>query len=202
MLRRNKIAPLILFFLLILQIPGIAFSAPSPLAEVRLTVTNLRSIVSNPLFKGQKNEAERNRRIRDEIKARIDFEEMAKRSLGIHWKNRTNAERAEYILIFSHYVEFLYRNMIFESVEFAESADIRFLKERVDGEYSEVDIQVGFSPSDVNMTFKLRLVDGHWKAYDVVVDGISQVLNLRSQFYRIISEHSFDELLRRLRVKK
>jgi len=41
-----------------------------------------------------------------------------------------------------------------------------------------------------------------WRAYDVVVEGISLVNNYRSQFDRFLSKKSFDELLQELRDKK
>ena len=42
---------------------------------------------------------------------------------------------------------------------------------------------------------------GTWYAYDVIVDGVSLVMNYRSQFTKIIAESSFQELLRRLRER-
>ncbi len=41
-----------------------------------------------------------------------------------------------------------------------------------------------------------------WRAYDVVVEGISLVNNYRAQFDRFLSKKSFDELLQELSDKK
>ena len=41
-----------------------------------------------------------------------------------------------------------------------------------------------------------------WRAYDVVVEGISLANNYRSQFDRFLSKKSFDELLQELSHKK
>jgi len=41
-----------------------------------------------------------------------------------------------------------------------------------------------------------------WRAYDVIVEGISLVGNYRSQFNRVLQKKSFDELLQDLREKK
>jgi phospholipid transport system substrate-binding protein len=41
-----------------------------------------------------------------------------------------------------------------------------------------------------------------WKVYDVVVEDISLVKNYHSQFNRIITRGSFDDLLKRLREKE
>ena len=49
------------------------------------------------------------------------------------------------------------------------------------------------------MDYRLTARGGEWRAYDVVVDGVSLVKNYRSQFSRILRDASFQELLRRLR---
>jgi phospholipid transport system substrate-binding protein len=44
-------------------------------------------------------------------------------------------------------------------------------------------------------------VGGEWKVYDVVAENISLVNNYRSQFTRVISNASYEELVRRLKNK-
>jgi phospholipid transport system substrate-binding protein len=45
------------------------------------------------------------------------------------------------------------------------------------------------------------LVDGKWKVYDVVAENISLVNNYRSQFNRILTNSSFDDLMQRIKSK-
>ena len=42
---------------------------------------------------------------------------------------------------------------------------------------------------------------GEWKIYDVIVENVSQVGNYRSQFNRILTIATFDELLKKLQQK-
>lgn len=176
----------------------------SPLAEVKNTIESLKTIVSDPDLKTRKQQ--RNKRIRALILERWDLEEMAKRALGRHWKTRTDAEREEYVDLFSQYVEVFYRQKVFNSVEFLENAeqkmDIYYKERNVESEFAEVEIQI-VTKNNSRMSFllKLHLKDGHWKAYDVVVENISEVNNWRAQFDRVITRHSFGELLKRLREK-
>src|SRR3989344_4959484 len=179
------------FYVFLVWTLAVGAEIPSPLAEVRQTVTDLKNIVSNPKLKGAKNHEERRDRLREKILSRMDFDEMAKRSLGRHWLKLSDPE----------YMEYVYRKTVFESVDFIDSVSIRFLKERIDGEFAEVDLVIDSSPEDIKVTFKLRLVDGHWKAYDIVIANISQVQNNRSQFDRVITAHSFKKLLELLRGK-
>jgi phospholipid transport system substrate-binding protein len=52
------------------------------------------------------------------------------------------------------------------------------------------------------MDYRLTRKGGSWYAYDVIVDGVSLVMNYRSQFTKIMAESSFQELVRRLRERR
>lgn len=171
----------------------------SPLAEVKDTVQKLKNIINDSALKGEIKRLKREDKIRELILERMDMEEMCRRSLGRHWRARTDIERADYVKACSQYIEALHRKMVFETAEFVNSVNIRFLKERIDGKFAEVDLVIDSSPQDIKVTFKLRLVEGHWKAYDVVIEGISMVQNLREQFDTIVRKRSFEELLKELR---
>jgi phospholipid transport system substrate-binding protein len=41
-----------------------------------------------------------------------------------------------------------------------------------------------------------------WRAYDVVIEGVSLVSNYRTQFNRIIQQSSYGELVNKLRAKQ
>jgi ABC-type transporter MlaC component len=44
-------------------------------------------------------------------------------------------------------------------------------------------------------------VDKDWKVYDVIIENISVVNNYRSQFNRVISKSSYEELVRAMKEK-
>ena len=52
-----------------------------------------------------------------------------------------------------------------------------------------------------SINYRLRLVDKDWKVYDVVIENISVVNNYRSQFNRVISKSSYEELVRAMKEK-
>jgi phospholipid transport system substrate-binding protein len=52
------------------------------------------------------------------------------------------------------------------------------------------------------MTYKLHPVDSDWKVFDIVVENISIVNNYRSQFNRVLSNASLDELIKRMKDKR
>jgi phospholipid transport system substrate-binding protein len=52
-----------------------------------------------------------------------------------------------------------------------------------------------------SINYRLRLVDKDWKVYDVIIENISVVNNYRSQFNRVISKSSYEELVRSMKEK-
>ncbi|MBI4389642.1 MAG: ABC transporter substrate-binding protein, partial [Nitrospinae bacterium] len=54
---------------------------------------------------------------------------------------------------------------------------------------------------EVGIDFKLDASDGKRRVYDVVLDGVSMRNNLKSQFYKVIEQNNFAELVRRMKDK-
>src|ERR1043166_964291 len=76
-------------------------------------------------------------------------------------------------------------------------------KETIDSDFAEVQSRIVTAKGEEYMlNYRLRQAGKEWKIYDVVVENISLVNNYRSQFNRIISNQSYDELIRRLRDKQ
>ena len=74
--------------------------------------------------------------------------------------------------------------------------------EMIEGSSAVVKTRVsGYKEKDVAIDYRLRLKDGQWKVYDVVVEGISLVNNYRQQFNAILAKESFDGLLKRMQEK-
>ena len=70
-------------------------------------------------------------------------------------------------------------------------AKIQFLKEIVDGQDIEVETKTRLKDgSEYSVNYKLKFTPAGWRAYDVVVEGVSLVNNYRSQFDRLLSKKS------------
>lgn len=81
-------------------------------------------------------------------------------------------------------------------------AEIFYLHEYVDNKYAHVDTKIVlFDGKNFEVGYKFHMVEGEWKAYDVLVEDISLIQNYRSQFYHILERRSFDELLEIMREK-
>lgn len=136
-------------------------------------------------------------RIREILLPSFDFAEMAKRSLGERWAN-LDGKQNEFVAAFASFVENAYMNTLASY----RGEKILFLRERVNQNLAQVDTQVVAGNGDpLSVSYRLHLVGGEWKVYDVVVDNIGLVSNFHSQFNRILATASVDELMIKLRAK-
>ena len=56
---------------------------------------------------------------------------------------------------------------------------------------------------DLNVEVEYRLLqrDGNWQVYDVVIEGVSLINNYRTQFHNIVSQESYESLVKKLQLK-
>jgi phospholipid transport system substrate-binding protein len=169
--------------------------AASPAEEVRASIDRVLATLKDPRL--QKNPEKRRQQIKEIIRERFDFGEMARRSLGPEWQRRTPEERKEFVKLFIDLLERAYISAI-EDVE-----AVRDLREKVDGNYAEVKTRVVDKKGvEFSVDYRLHNVNGQWKVYDVLVENVSLVNNYRDQFNRILTRYSYEELIRRMKAKQ
>ena len=166
--------------------------------QIKGTVDKAVAVLKDPRLKPAAKVRERREELKQILFARFDFAEMAKRSLGANWRRRTPQEQDEFVKLFTDLLERAYADII----ESYTDEKIVYLNERIDGGFADVWSKILTSRGEeYSINYKAHLVSNEWKVYDVVAENVSLVNNFRSQFNRVISSSSYDELLRRLRDK-
>lgn len=197
--RKRKIlcrVSLVALFFLLMPLPS---NAGGPTEQVQSTVERILAILRDPYLKGEAQRQERRAQLRRAISSQFDFTEMAKRSLGGHWRRRTVVEQEEFVRIFTDLLEHSYMDRI----EAYHNEKFAYLGEKLEGDYAEIQSRIITQRGEeFAIHYRLHLVDGDWKVYDVVIENISLVNNYRSQFNRIITNSSFEELIRQMRDKQ
>src|SRR3990172_7758789 len=107
----NKVVIAVFVFFVCLSLSVFSPSkatAGEPTVQVKETVDAVIKILNNKELKKPENLNERRKTVRETVEKRFDFEEMAKRSLALHWKNRTPQEQKEFTSLFSDLLEDTY----------------------------------------------------------------------------------------------
>jgi phospholipid transport system substrate-binding protein len=172
--------------------------AGGPTDQIRETVDAVMKILSDKELKKPEKEKERRSNLRQTIARRFDFEEMAKRSLAAHWKDRTPAEQKEFVALYADLLE----NTYIRKIERYENEKVVYQDERLDGDYAVVKTQIidkkGLS---IPVDYRILRKKDKWEVYDIIIEGVSLVNNYRTQFTQIMRSGSYDDLVKRLREK-
>jgi phospholipid transport system substrate-binding protein len=184
--------------ILVVGTAGTRLWASAPGEQVKATIDQVMEVLKDPKLQGPSKKAERREKLRQVVLPRFDFAEMAKRALGNNW-NRYPDKQREFVTAFTQLLEETYADQI----ELANGDKVVYLNERTEKDYSEVATKViSLKGEETSMTYKLHPVDSDWKVFDIVVENISIVNNYRSQFNRVLSNASLDELIKRIKEKR
>ena len=178
-----------------------AAPATNPRDVVQGAVTRVVSVLQDE-FEGAHLDRPRTEmrraHIRRAARELFDFDEMARRTLTRHWNGRTPEERAEFVQLFTDLLE---RSYLVRIEQFA-GERIVYIGETVDGPYAAVRSRIlTRRPTETAVDYRLLLRDGRWRAYDVLVDGVSFVATFRTEFERIIQQSSYAGLIEKLRKR-
>ncbi len=172
--------------------------AGEPLEVVKTAADKAIQILQDPKLKSPDKKQERLERLKEAVNPIFDYDEMAKRALGAHWRRRTPAEQEEFVKLFRDFLEKIYS----DKVNLYEGQRVTFGRETIDNDFAEVESTViTRKGEEIGVVYRLRRSGGQWRVYDALVEHVSIINNYRSQFDHIISKYSFDELKRLMREK-
>jgi phospholipid transport system substrate-binding protein len=186
--------------------PAAFAQGPSTAASAAVTegsqfVTNLASRAVNELTTDDLPVPERVSRFRVLLTEAFDVPAIARFVLGRYWRVASESERAEYLKLFEN---FIVQNYIQRFNDFA-GAEIRVLQTRASQENEVVSTMEAALPSRPAARFDIRMRrdDGHFKIFDVVVEGISMSVTQRDDFAAVIQRNGgkVEGLLASLREK-
>ncbi len=145
--------------------------------------------------------AARSQEVTQILSSLLDFQELSRRALGTHWEGLTEAQRTEFAGLLQQLVERNYQANLERVLDF----DISYTAEQQTADGTTVTTSARSRTErrqpPVEIAYTLHLQGTTWRVFDVVTDGVSLVRNYRNQFNRVITEHNFDELLRRMRER-
>jgi len=144
------------------------------------------------------NDEQKIERLRTVVYPLFDFPEMAKRSLGSHWRRRTPEQQEEFTRLFTNLLEQTYA----KNIASYDGQRVSYTGEKMDGTYAQVDTKiVDKKGREFGVDYRMFKRGDRWLIYDVVIENISLVNNYRAQFNRVITRNSYDELVDKMRGK-
>ena len=171
------------FFAVLLALMPLTRSMAADLLPPQLAIetasTKLQAKMQDKTF--IKDFAKVNKFVNETILPHTDFDRISALVLGKLWKTATADEQARFkqefqtLLVRTYsraFVEFKDWSIRFLPLELEDGATKAIVKTEV--------LQPGLQPVAVH--YRMLLSDGEWKAYDIMIEGVSLVTNYRTTF--------------------
>ena len=194
-IERSFTGAIIFLVILVWIVPA---QAGIPTDQVKEKADKIINILTDPVLQDRKEE--RKKLIINIIDKMVDWNEIAKRALGFHWKGRTLQERQRFTELFKRLLERSYS----DKLELYAGEEIKYEAEKVNGDYATVRTKVVNHKKgiDVSVDFHLIKRGKKWLIYDFFIEGVSAVNNYRVQFNEVIARSSYQELVKKLQSKQ
>jgi phospholipid transport system substrate-binding protein len=151
-------------------------------AEFRKDPTGLYELVGNTLL------------------PHFDTPYAAQLVLGQHWRSATPEQRKRFVDAFYKSLLYTYGDAM---VDFTGDR-LRVLPTKVAPTDERATVRTEIKRSNgtkVGVNYSLRKVNGEWKAWDVVIDGISYVKSYREDYGAEVQQRGLDAVITRLEAK-
>ncbi len=188
----------IISFLAVLLWVFPAGAAASPTEQVKEKADRVLKILNDPALRG--NKEKRRHMVTDIVETMIDWPEVGRRALAVHWRKRTPQEKEEFINLFRDLLKRTYS----EKLDIYAGEQIVYVSEAVEGNRAVVKTKVINKKKGEEYTVDYRLVKRgeKWLGYDVVIEGISAVNNYRIQFNEVIVGSSYEALIKKMKNRE
>jgi phospholipid transport system substrate-binding protein len=175
--------------------PGAGAMGPQELVENSAKRMLVELDANRPMY--AKDPAKLDSLVANVLLPNFDTEYAARLVLGQTWRTATPEQRKRFVDAFYHS---LLHNYGAALVDFtADRFNILPYKGDPADTMATVRTEVKRSNGEkVPVNFSLRKVDGMWKAWDVVIEGISYVKSFRTDFGAEIQQKGLDEVIDRL----
>ncbi len=179
-------------------------SAMAQQGEASRSLQQRHEEVTRLMRRSATTDAERQRRSQEVtriLSELLDYEELSRRSLGEHWEQRSAPERQRFVQLLRQLVERNYET----NLERIHDFEVRYGQERAADDAVTVNTEARSRTErrqpPVAIDYSLHRVNGQWRVFDIVTDGVSLVGNYRRQFHRIITQDGWDALIRRMQER-
>ena len=168
----------------------------SPYQVIEVTGNNLFTKIANKQDALKKFPDLMRDIVEEELMPSVDYQYAAFKILGKHLKNTTKEQRVNFISAMRSYLVRTYANALMQY----SNQKVLFEPEgklKDNAKSASVDVKIiDTGKPDINITFQMRkdTQSQEWKAYDMIVEGISLISSKQAEVNRRISDLGLDQV--------
>jgi phospholipid transport system substrate-binding protein len=183
-----------LLALVLLTLAIAAPAAPTPDALVKNTAEEVLALVRSDPEIAAGNSSRVYAIVEEKVLGHFDFQRMTRLAVGKHWRQASDPQRQA---LTDNFRTLLVRTYAVALAQFRDRAvEYRPLDNAPTGDEVMVHTLVATPQGKpINMDYRMARQGEDWKVYDVLVDGVSLVVNYRSTFDTTVTEKGIDGLI-------
>ena len=182
--------------LLALSIYPIQVRADGPLDTMKARINQVLAVLRDPALQGEADKETKKKRLRSIFDGTFDYNELSKITLSRNWDKLTADQQKEFQELYRALLDKVYMDTLLSYTD----QEVVFGRERPLGENRvEIETKLVARSKEIPINFRVISKSGGWWVYDIVIENISLVSNYRSQFSRILSKESPEDMLASLR---
>jgi phospholipid transport system substrate-binding protein len=168
----------------------------APETVIRRTVDDAFAVLKDRALAGKEQRARRIAALRQVADRVFDWGEMARSSLGVHWRSLDAQQRTRFVAVFKDILAVQYM----EDIDRFQGTEVV----TVDGsarQGEEVVVRttlVTASRERVPIDYRLRSQPERWAVVDLSIEGVSLVNHFRKSFSGALANMTIDQLIDRL----
>jgi phospholipid transport system substrate-binding protein len=188
---------LILMVIFIVSAGNVVAASPAQ-DQLKQSIDEILAVLRNPELKTDAQKDTRREALEKIVEERFDFDKMSQLSLARHWKERSEAEKSEFIALFGR----LLKDTYISKMEGYTDEQVVFINELIKKQKAQIDTKIITQTVEIPINYRMFTRDNvHWLVYDMVIEGVSLIGNYRSQFGQMLEKDSFEELMNKLKKK-
>ncbi len=194
MLKKTLFGLLIAFGL----VTGVQADAPAPDQTIRSATEKLQALIKANVKEYRADSTKFYKVVDEVVVPRFDVPFIAKLVLAQNYRTATEDQRTRFATAFKNMLVGSYANALLDNYD---SVQVDWLPVRLAAGATEATVNTTLK-RDVGkpfgIGFRVHLVDGDWKIYDIAVEDISLVTNFRTQLNAEIKKTSLDAVIARM----
>ncbi len=193
----KTIKPILFLTILFVGISSTARGA-EPMDALKGPIEKVVGILRDPQYKEAQKDVQR-AKLWDLIQGVFDFTEISKRTLARNWKKFSPEQRKSFTDAFAQLLGNTYLDRMQGGYK---NEVVVYLDEKMVSENKYVvKTKVVREAIEIPIDYSMFKSQGEWKIYDVNIEGVSLVKNYRTQFRKILSKETPDQLIDRVKKK-
>lgn len=182
--------------LVVLSTIPIQVHADTALDTIKSRVHQVLAVLRDPALKSESAKEVKKTRLRQIFDSTFDYAELSRSTLSRNWDKLKPDQQKEFMQLYKTLLEKVYMDTILSY----KNQEVVFGRERALRENRvEVDTKLLSGSTETPINFRMIAKGGEWWVYDFVIENISVVSNYRSQFGRVLTKQSPEEMLAALR---